>query len=118
MLEWPECAEMLVREQELLADAKPPPWPPPAKRFAVGACFVCFERGPSGPGRKGEPALAGAAIVQRRRVIATAITTGAAGAANGAGLLALREGPLIEAAVLARPFTRPGVTIRRALCKS
>jgi deoxyribonuclease V len=44
---------------------------------------------------------AGAAVVQGNRVIATATTTGAAGAAYEPGLLALREGPLLEAAVQA-----------------
>ena len=68
MPDWAESAETLVCEQDLLADAAPPPWQPPAEGLAVGACFVCFESGPCGRGRKGEPAWAGAAIVHRNRV--------------------------------------------------
>jgi deoxyribonuclease V len=101
--DWPDSAEGLVRAQDLLGRATPLPWRPSHDRFAVAACFVCFERGPSGPGRKGEPGWAGAAIVERRRLVATATTTGAAGAAYEPGLLALREGALLERAVRVLP---------------
>jgi deoxyribonuclease V len=103
MTDWPESAAELARAQEALGGATPPSWRPPDRPFAVGACFVCFERGPSGPGRKGEPAWAGAAILERRRPVATATTTGVAGAPYEPGLLALREGPLLEAVVRALP---------------
>lgn len=81
--------------QEELARAAPPPWRP-TEQMAIGGCFVCFERGPSGPGRKGESAWAAAALGGE-----TAVVTGEAGDAYEAGLLALREGPLLEAAVRA-----------------
>jgi deoxyribonuclease V len=93
-----------------LRAAAPALWQPSDERPAVGACFLCFERGLSGPGRKGEPGWAGAAVVQGNRVIATATTTGTAGAAYEPGLLALREGPLLEAAVRALP-QRPEVLL-------
>ena len=66
----------------------------------VGACFVCFERGEHGPGRVGERAWAAAASGRE-----VAVVEGAAGAPYEPGLLALREGPLLEAAVcsLAEP---------------
>lgn len=89
---------MLVRAQEMLGRATPPHWQP-AETFTVGGCFVCFERGPSGPGRKGEPGWAGAALVRDGHVLATATVSGQAGAAYEPGLLALREGPLLEGAV-------------------
>jgi deoxyribonuclease V len=107
--EWPKSVEALVEAQKALAEQTPPPWRP-SEEPAVGACFVCFERGPSGPGRKGEPGWAGAAIVEARRVVATATVTGAAGAAYEPGLLALREGPLLEAAVRALS-DRPAVLL-------
>ena len=53
---WPATAEELVRAQEELARAAPPRWRPAGGDVAVAGCFVCFERGPSGPGRRGEPA--------------------------------------------------------------
>lgn len=97
---WPTSREQLLEEQARLAEAAPPPWRPSA-RPAVGGCFVCFERGPSGPGRPGEPGWAAAAVLERGRPLATAAVHGEAGAAYAAGLLALREGPLLEAAVRA-----------------
>jgi deoxyribonuclease V len=71
---------------------------------------VCFERGPSGPGRKGESAWAGAAVVRGGRIIESAVVAGAAGEAYEAGLLALREGPILESAVNALTH-RPDVLL-------
>jgi deoxyribonuclease V len=102
---WPASAEELVRAQERLARAAPPPWRLPHGAVTIGGCFVCFERGPSGPGRKGEHAWAAAATVRDGRLIDTAVVTGEAGDAYTAGLLALREGALLAAAV--RALTEP-----------
>jgi deoxyribonuclease V len=77
----------------------------PTAEAVVGGCFVCFERGPSGPGRVGDRAWAAAASA-RDAVVAA----GAAGAGYEPGLLALREGPLLEAAVRALP-RRPDVLL-------
>jgi deoxyribonuclease V len=98
--EWPTTAEALTREQEELAHAAPPPWRP-TEGAAVGGCFVCFVRGKTGPGQAGDPGWAGAAIFRGEELGATAVVTGVAGAAYQPGLLALREGPLLEVAVLA-----------------
>jgi deoxyribonuclease V len=97
--EWPETAAALIREQEELARAAPPPWRLD-EEAAIGGCFVCFVRGRTGPGQAGDPGWAGAAIFRGERLGASAVVTGAAGAAYEPGLLALREGPLLEAAVL------------------
>jgi deoxyribonuclease V len=94
---WPASAEELVRAQKALGAGTVPPVSPYEAR--VGGCFVCFARGPSGPGRAGEPGWAGAALPDGR----TATSTGEAGAAYEPGLLALREGPLLEAAVRELP---------------
>jgi deoxyribonuclease V len=99
--EWPESPDALVRAQEELARMTPAPWRAPDGGLAVGGCFVCFERGPSGPGRKGEPGWAGAAVVRDRRIVASAVVAGEAGAPYEPGLLALREGALLAAAVRA-----------------
>jgi deoxyribonuclease V len=93
---WPGSAEELVATQLELAAARPPKWE--FEAATVGGCFVCFQRGPSGPGRVGEPGWVGAAAGD-----AAVAVTGVAGAAYEAGLLALREGPLLEAAVRALP---------------
>lgn len=91
---WPATAGELSERQRALAASAPAASAIPADAL-VGACFVCFARGPSGPGRPGEPGWAGAAAGDFQ----TAVATGVAGAAYEPGLLALREGPLLEAAV-------------------
>jgi deoxyribonuclease V len=69
--------------------------------MAIGGCFVCFARGRSGAGQAGDPGWAGAALLRRDRVVARAVVEGEAGAPYEPGLLALREGALLEAAVRA-----------------
>jgi deoxyribonuclease V len=96
-LRWPEDAEGLVAEQERLARATPPPWRPSGDD-AIGGCFVCFARGKSGPGRAGDRAWAAAAVGSNAVVV-----RGEAGAPYEPGLLSLREGALLEAAVRALP---------------
>ncbi len=64
----------------------------------MGACYVCFERGPSGPGKSGDAAWAAAALGETQ-VAVEAI----APAPYRAGLLALREGALLESAVRSLP---------------
>jgi deoxyribonuclease V len=81
--------------------AAPPLWRPGAGGLAVGACVVTFPRGKTGPGAAGDPAWAAAATLSGRRVLAEAVVAGEAGAPYAAGLLALREGPVLEAVVRA-----------------
>lgn len=87
-----------MREQEVLARSTPPPWTPSGE-LAIGGCFLCFARGKQGPGAIGDPGWAGAVVLRDARVEASAVVTGEAGAPYEPGLLALREGPLLEAAV-------------------
>jgi len=89
--------------QSELAVRREPEWQPPSGAYAVGGCFVCFARGALAPGARGEPGWAGAAVAIERRIVARALVSGRAGAAYRPGLLALREGPLLEAAVRALP---------------
>jgi deoxyribonuclease V len=100
-LGWPASAAELVDAQRALGEASPPPWSPSPVPSRVGGCFVCFARGVAGAGDVGDPAFAGAAVLQGRRVLARAAVAGAAGAPYLPALLALREGRLLEAAVRA-----------------
>jgi deoxyribonuclease V len=111
---WPQTASELIRVQRELAGAHPEPWRPAGPRPLIAACFVCFARGGSGPGRAGEPGWAGAALMRAdRHLCGTAIVRGEAGAGYEPGLLSLREGPLLEAAVRALP-SAPAVVIANA----
>jgi deoxyribonuclease V len=99
---WPDTSEALVTAQEILAAAAPEPWQFAGGRpLAVAGCFVCFPRGSAGAGAAGDPGWAGAALVADGRLVALSVVGGQAGAAYEHGLLALREGPLLEAAVRA-----------------
>jgi deoxyribonuclease V len=111
---WPETPAELIRLQHELAIARPDLWHPPAGRPLVAACFVCFARPVSGRGRAGQPGWAAATLMRAdRHVAGTAIARGEAPARYQPGLLALREGRLLEAAVRALP-AEPDVLIVNA----
>jgi deoxyribonuclease V len=95
---WPRTAEELRALQSELAHAITTPWNP-GREPGVGACFVCFARGKRGAGAAGDPGWAAAALGDGP----VALAEGSAGAPYEPGLLALREGPLLEAAVRALP---------------
>src|SRR5947207_2378646 len=126
---WPTSAASLKTLQLRLADARTQTllteaWTPPAD-FLIGGCFIAFARGQAGPGAPGDRAWAAAvcwpasAVTNRRRspdemlrgavqtsgprrardVLAQVVVTGETPAAYEPGYLALREGPLLAAAV-------------------
>jgi deoxyribonuclease V len=99
---WPDSPERLAEEQLALASARPEPWRPVGRLEAAGGCFVCFGRGKVGAGASGDPGWAGAALMRGERTV-TVVARGAAGGPYAPGLLALREGALLEQAVRALP---------------
>lgn len=100
---WPLGAD-LIAEQHRLAALCPPPWSAGEEPLVVGAAFVAFERGEQGPGHPGDRAWVGAALVSERDgLVASVAVQGRAGAAYAPGLLAAREGPMLEAALRALP---------------
>jgi deoxyribonuclease V len=73
-------------------------------RPLVAGCFVCFGRPVGERGRAGQRGWAGAALMHADRHLAgIAVVRGEAAAPYQPGLLALREGRLLEAAVRALP---------------
>jgi deoxyribonuclease V len=88
-----------VAVQRELAGRRPPSWQPSGGPATVGACFVCFSRHSTGPGASGDPAWAAAVVVREDEVVAGSVVVGTAGAPYEEGMLALREGALLEAAV-------------------
>jgi len=96
---WPTTADELRRVQTELAGAHRSLWRPPP-RPGVGACFVCFVQESAGLGSAGDPGFAAAALGDE-----TAVVSGVAPAVYEPGLLGLREGSLLEAAV--RALSRP-----------
>jgi deoxyribonuclease V len=102
---WPaDESELIARQHELAAAADAvESWPLPDELdgLLVAAVFVTFPTGSHGPGRAGEPAWAGAVLRRGARVVESAVVPGESGAPYAAGLLALREGPLLEGALRA-----------------
>jgi deoxyribonuclease V len=94
---WPASRAALVAEQEALAAQRPPAWRPGDAPLDIAGCFVCFPRGATGRGAAGDPAWAAAVSPAAGAVV----VAGTASAPYDAGLLALREGPLLAAAVRA-----------------
>jgi deoxyribonuclease V len=90
---WPSSADELVDAQLTLGRAQPEPWRPGADSV-IGACFVCSPQGKPGVGAAGDQLWAAGATSAE-----TAVVRVKAGAPYEPGLLALREGPALEAAV-------------------
>ena len=100
---WPETPDELKLVQRMLAAETPPLWrPQEGVRLAAG-CFICFQRGTTGPGAPGDPGWAAAALIHEGTLAAVAVAYGLASAGYTSGLLALREGPLLEEAVRGLP---------------
>ena len=100
---WPSDAGELVALQITMGRTGVDEWRPGPGVPFMGACFVCFGPNVHGRGEAGEPAWAGAAAGPGRRPGTCAVVRGSAAAPYGPGLLALREGALLEAAVRALP---------------
>jgi deoxyribonuclease V len=92
---WPASADELVQAQLALAEADPPPWYLD-DHSGTGGCFVCSARTKRGRGATGDPLWAAAATPTGAAVIRAK-----AGAPYLPGLLALREGAALAAAVCA-----------------
>ena len=101
---WPETSEELEQEQLDLAAITPIPWRPAGAGLSVAGCFVCFPKGKVGVDEPGDLGWAAAVLIQNLALAAVAVTHGLAPAGYAPGFLALREGPLLEAAVRSLPL--------------
>ncbi|MFW5878220.1 MAG: endonuclease V [Myxococcota bacterium] len=82
-------------------------------RLLTAGCFVCFPHGAKGPGEKGDPGWAAAALFRGDEPVGLNVVSGAAGGPYRPGLLALREGPLLAEAIEGLPV-RPDLLLANA----
>jgi deoxyribonuclease V len=97
---WPLRYQDLVRLQECLAASSPLAWTPSNGAIAIGGVWFVGPTGSAGV-HPGEPAWAAAVALGSRSI--DAVVAGRTPAGYRAGALAMREGPLLEAAVRALP---------------
>jgi deoxyribonuclease V len=102
-LSWPDSESALVHQQHRLARQDPDRWSAPDGPLAIGACVVVFARLQRGLGARGDRGWAAAAVLRGARVLASSGLDCRAGGPYVPGLLAMREGPCLEAAVRALP---------------
>jgi deoxyribonuclease V len=103
---WPADAEALVALQERLrveaaAVRTADPWRPAPRTLLAGGCFIAYPTGTAGVGGAGDRAWI-AAVTWRAdtgTVVDDVLRTATVPAAYSPGLLALREGPALAAAV-------------------
>lgn len=108
---WPDSAEELEAFQRELAGREVPPWSPPDRPLVAGV-FVASAKGLVGTGAVGDRLWAGAVVIDsgEREPLERRVVRGRAGGPYVAGLLALREGELLQRAIEALE-RRPDVVL-------
>ena len=96
---WPSDADALIALQHQLGRRSAEPWVRPPGPLVVGGCWVCFPRGLTGPGKAGDRAWAAAVVLREVQLLDQSLRLGEASAPYVPGLLALRIGGVLEAAV-------------------
>lgn len=110
---WPETPDELIRLQRQVAAMAQPPWTIDDGLRAVAGCWICHPKGREGKGAAGDPCWAAAALIVDGSLSAIGTVAGECASDYAAGLLALREGPLLEEAVRRLPG-RPDVLLVNA----
>jgi deoxyribonuclease V len=111
---WPRTGVDLQRVQTELAALEAEAWRP-TPEVSIGAVWFAAPKGSPGD-RAGEPAWASAVTVRAGAVVDDVVVRGRTAAAYRPGLLALREGPLLEAA-LGRLQARPDLVLVNATAR-
>ncbi len=110
---WPTTCEELISVQNRLGAANPEPWNPTEPVRLIGGCFICYPKGHVGKGIVGDRYWAAAACVRDNEIAAIEVIAGETTAPYEPGLLALREGPLLES-VLRKLPQKPQVLLVNA----
>src|SRR5262249_48707038 len=97
--DWPTTEEALIAVQRQLAAVRPEPWR--GRRGPRGGAGS--ERGRIGPGAAGDRGWAAATVLVDHKRAGVAVLAGRARAPYVPGMLAMRDGPLLEAAVRRLP---------------
>ena len=98
---WPSDADSLIARQQELGNASPELLTFDPTTAIIGGSWVCFPRGLVGPGTDHDSAWSAAVMMRAGRMLEQQVISGIAGASYVPGLMALRLGPLMEAAVRA-----------------
>jgi deoxyribonuclease V len=111
VMDWPTTPAALRAAQRSLAERSPAVWSIPPSPLVIAGSFVCFERGPSArAGLAGERAWAAAAAIRGGNLTGTSTISTEVSAPYVSGLLALREGAVLESLVRALAV-RPDVVL-------
>jgi deoxyribonuclease V len=105
--------DQLVAIQDQLGKACPIPWQISNGMNSVAGCFICYPKKHEGKGAAGDLCWAAAAVIQDSRLAAVEVVSGEVSEDYEPGLLALREGPLLET-VLKRLSEQPDVLLVNA----
>jgi len=110
---WQISREELIVQQDQLGKASPDPWQENAGMSLVAGCFICYPKGHEGRGTAGDPCWAAAVLMRDGALDTVEVMAGKVSEGYEPGLLALREGPFLEA-VLRRLPRRPDVLLVNA----